>query len=183
MLDDSKRTQQCPVRADASLKAGNALVEPPCDAGWACMFEHACDCARLSVVGSLWSCNPFSWLVDRLCTCCCCNARTRARTHTNTHTHAHTRAPYAHTCAHATPHTQVLVLVELLHQASSAFDRCRSVRHAQQMAEDMRLRQRRATQFSASTVRTPGTHAASSTRCTVCTEAACMLGVIDCIDS
>lgn len=48
-------------------------------------------------------------------------------------------------------HGTVLVLVELLHRASGAFDRCRSVRNAQQIADDMRLRQRRTAQYSAGT--------------------------------
>jgi len=43
-------------------------------------------------------------------------------------------------------------MAELLHATSAAFDKCRSVRNAQQMAEDMRLRQRRATHYSASAV-------------------------------
>ncbi|KAI8468665.1 MAG: hypothetical protein J3K34DRAFT_522777 [Monoraphidium minutum] len=41
-------------------------------------------------------------------------------------------------------HGAVLVLVEMLHQTSAAFDRCRAVRGAQQAAEDARRQQRRA---------------------------------------
>jgi hypothetical protein len=41
------------------------------------------------------------------------------------------------------------VLVEQLHVATAAFDRCRAVRNAQRLAEDMRMQQRRATNYKA----------------------------------
>ncbi|GBF87646.1 syntaxin [Raphidocelis subcapitata] len=52
-----------------------------------------------------------------------------------------------HTAAHL--HGVVLVLVELLQSVCEGFDRCRSVRNAQQIADDMRQQQRRATHYAA----------------------------------
>jgi hypothetical protein len=59
-----------------------------------------------------------------------------------------------HTAAHL--HGCVLALAELLAAVGAAFDRCRAVRGAQQMAADLQTAQRRAAHYSAGPVRMGG---------------------------